>query len=174
MLTCLAALTCCMAFAQGPDKKRDDEREKYFQQIENEKIAFFTMRLDLTPEEAQAFWPVYNTYSKEAASTHDEVMKALVQMKKKGLSEAETEALLNRYADNLIKEGEVVKNYIEKFKQILPIEKVSKIFIAENDFRMELMNRFKKSKPGVHSREAEPGTQRKERPNAENPQKSLE
>ncbi|MCK7539265.1 MAG: hypothetical protein MZV63_54335 [Marinilabiliales bacterium] len=27
------------------------------------KIAFFTQRLDLTPAEAEKFWPLYNDYS---------------------------------------------------------------------------------------------------------------
>ena len=33
------------------------------EQIESFKIAFFTSRLDLTTEEAQVFWPVFNAYS---------------------------------------------------------------------------------------------------------------
>jgi hypothetical protein len=40
----------------------DPERRE---QIESMKIAFLTKRLDLTPEEAKKFWPVYNQYSEE-------------------------------------------------------------------------------------------------------------
>jgi hypothetical protein len=35
------------------------------QDIETLKIAFISKQLDLTPDEAQKFWPVYNQYSKE-------------------------------------------------------------------------------------------------------------
>ena len=41
-----------------------DHQERY-EQIEAIKVAFITKKLDLTTEEAQKFWPVYNNYQKE-------------------------------------------------------------------------------------------------------------
>src|SRR5216684_7922507 len=38
--------------------------------LEAMKIAFFTRRLDLTPEEAQLFWPIYNRYSGEVRQAY--------------------------------------------------------------------------------------------------------
>ena len=37
-----------------------------------EKIAYFTSELDLTPEEAQLFWPVYNMLQDEREKYHRE------------------------------------------------------------------------------------------------------
>ena len=34
------------------------------EQLESAKIGFFTTRMELTPEEASKFWPVYNEYNK--------------------------------------------------------------------------------------------------------------
>ncbi|MGF1926294.1 MAG: hypothetical protein ACQUHE_19130, partial [Bacteroidia bacterium] len=45
------------AFAQGP--RFDNEK------IEAAKIAFFTQKLGLSPEEAKVFWPIYNDYQRE-------------------------------------------------------------------------------------------------------------
>ena len=39
--------------------RQNDKREN----IEAMKIGFITKKLDLTPEEAQKFWPVYNQYN---------------------------------------------------------------------------------------------------------------
>jgi hypothetical protein len=36
-----------------------------FEQFKSQKIAFITEKLNLTPKEAQAFWPVYNQYEIE-------------------------------------------------------------------------------------------------------------
>ena len=33
--------------------------------LEALKIAYITKRLDLSPEEAQKFWPIYNQYAEE-------------------------------------------------------------------------------------------------------------
>ena len=53
----LIIIFCLSAFAQPP-KNHPEKRE----QIEALRISFITQRLDLTREEAQRFWPVYNEY----------------------------------------------------------------------------------------------------------------
>ncbi|OZA24427.1 MAG: hypothetical protein B7X86_08430 [Sphingobacteriales bacterium 17-39-43] len=41
------------------------DRRGHYERIEAIKVAFITKKLDLTTEEAQKFWPVYNNYQKE-------------------------------------------------------------------------------------------------------------
>ena len=45
--------------AQGRRGKQDWDK------FRAEKISFLTEKLELTPEEAQKFWPVYNLFEKE-------------------------------------------------------------------------------------------------------------
>ena len=47
--------------------------EKKQQGIDALKVAFISKELELTPDEAQKFWPVYNQYAKELKKTltHD-------------------------------------------------------------------------------------------------------
>ena len=59
ILVALAAMVC-MGFSANASVA-DDWKEKMMA----EKIAFLTLEVGLTPEEAQAFWPVYNQISKE-------------------------------------------------------------------------------------------------------------
>src|SRR3546814_14932243 len=42
-----------------------ESRAERFERIEAEKIAFITKELNLTPAEAQKFFPVYNQYPRE-------------------------------------------------------------------------------------------------------------
>ena len=44
------------------------EEEKH-QNIEALKVAFISKELELTPDEAQKFWPLYNQYAKELKTT---------------------------------------------------------------------------------------------------------
>jgi hypothetical protein len=53
-----------MFLTMSTDLIAQDRREHY-QRIEAIKVAFITKKLDLTTEEAQKFWPVYNNYQKE-------------------------------------------------------------------------------------------------------------
>ncbi|MEO7312752.1 MAG: hypothetical protein ABIX01_20380 [Chitinophagaceae bacterium] len=56
--------------------------------IETLKIAFLTKQLNLTPEEAQQFWPVYNQYSQERKKLHRESKDGgdVIELKEKELN----------------------------------------------------------------------------------------
>ena len=54
----------------GLSKAQEEQpSEKKLADIEALKVAFISKELDLTPDEAQKFWPVYNQYSKELKAT---------------------------------------------------------------------------------------------------------
>ena len=68
----LAALVLiCATISAGASEKGD-----WKQKMMSEKIAFLTVELNLTPEEAQAFWPVYNQVCAEFDTTMEEIFKA--------------------------------------------------------------------------------------------------
>ena len=84
--------------------------------VEALKIAFITKRLDLTPEEAERFWPIYNRYATE-------VRQAYVTYRDSKNELELDEALLN-----------VRKKYNSEFSKALSPEKVNQFFRAEKDF----------------------------------------
>ena len=43
----------------------------------SEKIAFITMELQLTPEEAQVFWPVYNQIAQEKKASQKAIIVSI-------------------------------------------------------------------------------------------------
>lgn len=51
-------LVCSVGFATAQDDSRYDKEK-----LETARIAFITSRLNLTSEQAQKFWPIYNKYS---------------------------------------------------------------------------------------------------------------
>ena len=76
------------------------KKEDWKQKIMQEKIAFFTTEMDLTQEEAQNFWPVYNQFCKEEHEAQKLIMttyKDLNEAIESGKSEKEISACLNRY-----------------------------------------------------------------------------
>jgi hypothetical protein len=80
-------------------------------------IAYITNKLNLSPEEAQRFWPIYNNYSLELKVAR---MKAM----NNNSSEIELdEALLN-----------IRKKYSVQFGQVLPPAKVDIFFKSEKEF----------------------------------------
>src|SRR5882762_10293643 len=84
--------------------------------IETMKIAFITKRLNLTPEEAQRFWPIYNTYAGEVRQAY------IVYRDRPNEIELE-EALLN-----------IRKKYSTEFLKAISPGKINDFFRAEKDF----------------------------------------
>lgn len=94
--------------------------------IEPLKIAYITRKLNLTPEEAQHFWPIYNQYAKE-------LREARIANRDRTDIEMD-EILLN-----------IRKKYNSQFTNALPPEKVNQFFRSEREFnnfvRREWMER---------------------------------
>lgn len=134
------------ALAQGGHPQHRGNRGDWEKRIQSEKIAFFISELDLTPEEAQVFWPLYNQYWKDCMEAHKNTMSYLRLMSGKG-GEKPTETKMTEYTDSyvnaLAEEGKVLEKYYPEFKKVLPIEKVGRIFIAEDKFRMKMIHGIK-------------------------------
>jgi len=105
-----------------------DEDKKDGGRIEALKIAYLTRKLNLTTEEAQKFWPVYNKYA-------DELRKVQIESRQNKTSEIEREEkVLN-----------IRKRYNGEFAKALSGEKVNTFFRVEKEFngylQKEMMER---------------------------------
>lgn len=130
-------------FAQkhSHNKSHKEKREKW----RTEKIAFITDKVDLTPEEAQAFWPVYNELEQkrwDAQSTRRHLERK-VREAEESLSEKEIIKLTREFAGSLEKESDLYVRYNEKFLEVLPPHKVLKLYKAENEFKMYMIRKFR-------------------------------
>ncbi len=127
------------AFTQ--DNSHESRREKY----RTEKIAFLTSHLDLTPAEAEKFWPVYNQMEKEKWETQKarRELENKVRDAEESLTEKEVIQLTRDYAGSMQQEGELNTKYNEKFLKILPPQKVLGLYKAENEFRMYMFKMYR-------------------------------
>jgi hypothetical protein len=121
---------------------------KQRERIESMKIGFLTDRLNLTPEEAKAFWPVYNQYQNELEKLRKDRRAMLKNAKENSddLSDAETEKVVDSEIAFRQNELDLVKKYNPQFKKVLPIKKVARLYRAEEEFKMELLNKLRDGK----------------------------
>lgn len=137
-----------VAFAQ-PNRKPNLESKK--EKIEQLKIAFITSELELTTEQAEKFWPVYNEMS-DKLKDERKVRKDKNTELKDGLetlSEADIKKKTNEILDSEIKEAELKKEYTEKIAGIIGYKKATKLLSLEQRFKRELLNKLNEhpSKP---------------------------
>lgn len=110
------------------------------QKTEAQKIAFLTHHLDLTPGEAQKFWPVYNQYQHEMATLKQDFLKKSREqkMKTEELSEKEMEENIMSEMEFAQKKLDLKKQYHPKFKEVLPVRKLARLYKAEKMFRKKM------------------------------------
>ena len=111
-------------------------REQMHERIQAEKVAFITSYIGLTPDEAQVFWPVYNeieAQQRELQKAEFKSYHALEKCLKSGQGDAE--ALLNEYLSAKKANVNLHLANVERYKKILSVEKVAKIFTSEESFR---------------------------------------
>ena len=122
------------------------------EEIQMQKIAFYSEQLQLTTEEAQNFWPLYNEYWAECGKARSKTMKALKALENATSPEAKTsdeevERLAEEYLASFKAESEIPTDYFEKFAKILPVKKAARVFYTEEKFRRMLIKQFRAPHP---------------------------
>lgn len=134
-----AALAACLAMTvQARDGWNNDWKEKMM----SEKIAFLTMEMNITPEEAQVFWPVYNQVEKEKDAALGEVIQSYKALNTAVEQNKDVEKCLNAYLTAQEKLRETDDKAAEKYKTVLPVEKVAKLYVAEEKFRRQQIRKL--------------------------------
>ncbi len=133
------------------DKPKGEHQGDKKDNIESMKIAFLTTKLDLTPEEAQKFWPVYNQYNDKLQELRKKRRQDEREAKKNfdELSDKEVEQAIDNDLAFRQKELDLQKEYNTKFKSVLPIKKVSKLYATEEQFKRVLLDKLKDKQPPV-------------------------
>ena len=124
------------AFSQDDDDKKDR-----IERLKSQKVAFITKHIDLNSSEAQEFWPVYNEFSDKMDELRHKTKENIISLHKSidSLSEAEKEAAVDKHIEFELQEAKLEKEYHEKFKEILSIDKVIKLYEAEHEFKKKML-----------------------------------
>lgn len=123
-------------------RAQDEAQNPGLERIRAAQIAYLSKELDLSPEEAQKFWPVYNQYSKEVETLIAErkrTMKDLRQNPDPADPTAQATQDL-KYQQRML---DIKTRYKDQFVKVLPAQKVNTLYRAERDFRQALLREYK-------------------------------
>ncbi|WP_127141578.1 hypothetical protein [Flagellimonas marinaquae] len=140
LISCTLLLVSFLMHAQGPVRDR----------IKTLKVAFITERVGLTSEEAQQFWPIYNEHEdtleeirrKERAELEGNMARA------QDLSNNESERLLDRLLELQFEKQKVDQEFLSKLRTVIPAKKVLLLVKAEEDFKRQMIQEFRKRRGG--------------------------
>lgn len=132
----MCCVFCATLSAQPDPEKRDDRIAAY-------RVAVFTEVLNLTAEEAQSFWPVFNEFQ----TKREQLQKQLKPSKQlESMNDAEVEEYLKKYFELKQQEVDLEKDLAQKLRKVLPVRKIAKIPVAEREFRERLVAKLKEMK----------------------------
>jgi hypothetical protein len=111
--------------------------------IQADRIAYYTNQLNLTPSEAEKFWPVFNEYNAKVAKLYSEETQLInvFRNNKSEMTERDIDANIKKIFDIRRSITSLNEEYYQKFRQVLPARKVMKLIITETQFRKWLLNR---------------------------------
>jgi len=124
----------------------NENGEKYYTQ----KIAFITNAMDLTPDEAAVFWPLYN----ENESKKKELQVSIGDYRKdiigrfNELTNEEAKEALAVFHDHMKKMNALTIEYQNKYLDVVPAKKVLLLLKAEKDFRRSMLKKLGNRKRG--------------------------
>lgn len=135
MKTIVTLFAAFFLFSQTSKAQDKPANEK----IEALKIAFITKHLNLTTDESQKFWPVYNQYEAEKKQIRQTTIGTIKELKDDGdFTNAEADQAITKYLEFKSKDLDLTKRYIVEFKKILPSTKIAKLVTAEDRFKKML------------------------------------
>jgi hypothetical protein len=126
-------ITVFSGLAQGQPEGNLAERVKAL------RAEVYTRVLNLSVEEAEKFWPVFNEYT----TNRENLQKQLKpEGDLDGMSDAEVEEYVKKYFEIRQKEFDLEKDLVQKLRKVLPIRKIAKLPKAEREFRESLLKRL--------------------------------
>ncbi|WOD44302.1 sensor of ECF-type sigma factor [Hwangdonia lutea] len=138
IITVLFASLTLTAFSQENDRR---------EHIKALKVAHITETLNLSAQEAQQFWPIYNTYDDNIHKLkHQDIRSIRKEIKDnyETLTDKKSQELLDRLyqAENSMHNERVT--LANKLKTIISPKKILLLQIAEESFKRKLFEQYKK------------------------------
>ncbi|WP_149276124.1 hypothetical protein [Pareuzebyella sediminis] len=133
----IALMASLSVLAQKPD----------YQKIKSLKIAFLTERLNLSTQEAQEFWPLYNAYTEQREAQWRKGRKIFGAIKEsENLNDAEASDLLKKYIAFEYEEEKLEMTFYQKVEKAVSAKKTMLLIRAEEDFKRQMIRQFNKKK----------------------------
>lgn len=150
----------------APQQGNDDKKPRRWNEIMSQKVAFVTQQLQLTPEEAEKFWPIYNAASEEVWKASKKTLRAIAALVNSTKDDAtQSEEEIKKLVANLdnckMNEIKTFNKLFTEISKVLPLKKAAKIYGIEEQFRQHLIKNLSKRAPGQKPKEAsKPGPEK--------------
>lgn len=140
----IAFLLCIIGINLSLSAQQDNRRND-FEKFKAEREAYITKEMGLTEAESAVFWPLNNELQRkkfELNKSIREQMRHFHDSRRKGVKvkDADYRRILELSARIKVKEAHLEEEYMKKYLEALPAEKVFKYEGAEHEFARKTMD----------------------------------
>src|SRR5688572_21292977 len=138
----LFALFAIAFSAQAQGKHGGKRHDK----IDAARTAYLTDKMNLSQEQSQKFWPIYNEYE----AKRKELRHKAHPFKKQNidaLTDAQLKEQLNQMFDARLLEINLDKEYAEKFQKVISVRQLAAMYKGEKEFMKVLLQKLNEEKP---------------------------
>lgn len=135
----IALLPICLLLALPLLPGQIPEDGPMRERLEAMKVAFITEKLALSPEQSQAFWPVYNEYQEKRETLRSEARpkRTLAQM-----NDSDIKAMLDKQLETEVKLLDLRRTYFDRLQEVITVRQVALLQQAERDFNKQIVERL--------------------------------
>ena len=125
------------------------QQKETHEQIKALKTAFITERMAFSSTQAQSFWPVYNNYDKRFHELRQKRRTEVYHKIKNDwdkLSDEDALKILDRYFTLEAEEVAIEQERVKALRMVISAKDIITLKIAEEDFKKELLKRYRAGK----------------------------
>lgn len=128
--------------------QHDRMNQKARNRMESMRIAIITSRLNLSPDEAEKFWPVYNEYRRKIDKIHAERMEMLdSRLHSKDSLSSPADAEADKMLSNILKLNDdyakVQAEYYVRFRKMLGPKRTLDLYLGEVQFKRTIVRELR-------------------------------
>ncbi len=126
--------------------QRKPDKEK----IKALKVAFITERLNLTSNEAQEFWPIYNAHEEKMENFRQRERTEIYSKLKdiNAVSDTKANKLLQEYVALEAEKSKEQQLFLEELKTVISAKKIFLLLKSENGFKRRLLKQYRQNRGG--------------------------
>ena len=137
ILLALILLAVPSAFSQSKEAMK---------KIESARIALITERLNLTPEQAEKFWPIYREFNEKRRMLRQELASTRKNVDPATLTEQEGKQLMAKTIAIKQQELNLEQEYSNRMLNVISTQQMLRLRNAEKDFQDMLLRRLQEQR----------------------------
>lgn len=148
------------SYSQDPEKVQSVNEK-----LQARKIALISERMNLTPEQAEKFWPIYKEMSQRQQAIRSEFQQQKANFNPKTASEEEMKKMIDLGLKVKERQLNLEREYSDRMRQIINNRQMLNWRKAEEEFRQILIDRLQKARQAQQNRQRANATRNQRRNN---------